>query len=132
MSRETIIFASVDKANTYPIPEILLSSLGDLKKSLHTNELWKEVLILEAIVYKNTNQHRSSLHFRKLKLVCRLLSRLKTLKLDSNIADLIKSSIVSEQVHLLATRFISVHKLLECIIEACKGAYMYIILLLTL
>jgi hypothetical protein len=115
-----------DKTNTHPLPDAVLSNLRELKKSLHQTEFWKEVLILDAICYKNTNQHRSSLHFRKLKLISRLLSRLKSLKLDSNVADLIKAPAVSaEPLHSLATRLISVYTLLERIVEACKGAYMY-------
>ena len=39
---------------------------GDSQAALERQDLWREVAILERLIYKNRSQHRSSVHFRRL------------------------------------------------------------------
>ena len=59
----------------------------DLNPILKQTLKWitKETHLLNQLIYRNSNQHRSSIHFRKVVLVKRVLTRLKGLDVQSRL-----------------------------------------------
>jgi len=100
-------------------------TLANLKKSLHQNALWSEFAILLKLLYKNTSQHKSSQHFRRLKLACRLMNRLKEFQMDAAFNALIKlhPNHHHTELYSLAKRLIAMNELVDQIVFASKEAY---------
>ncbi|KAJ3027233.1 hypothetical protein HK097_006205, partial [Rhizophlyctis rosea] len=67
------------------LPRLLFTA----RRAFCRKEFWSEVVALDRLRYKNTNQHRGSLHFRKLLEVKRLLKRLEENAPDAVIDELL-------------------------------------------
>ncbi|KAI9004717.1 hypothetical protein BC832DRAFT_592651 [Gaertneriomyces semiglobifer] len=63
--------------------------LHRLKRALSASQFPAEFASLDRLRYKNSNQHRSSFHFRKLMLVRKLLQRLREVQIEVLLEELV-------------------------------------------
>ncbi|KAK9763722.1 hypothetical protein K7432_009372 [Basidiobolus ranarum] len=66
-----------------------MKTLSFLHRALFRKDFWSEVKTLERLFYKNWNQHRNAVYFRRLYEVRRILGRLSELRIDEIVGDLL-------------------------------------------
>ncbi|XP_068730784.1 nucleolus and neural progenitor protein-like [Montipora capricornis] len=64
-----------------------IKRLDLLHCKLHGQQLWAEGAIVDALIYKNSNQHRKEKYFQGLKKVVKCLNRLQEMRIFNKVVD---------------------------------------------
>ncbi len=67
----------------------LFSSFSFYHRAFKSADFRTEIEIILRLRYKNSNQHRGAIYFRKLALICTLLKRLDAIGIASSLSDLL-------------------------------------------
>ncbi|CAG8576623.1 10730_t:CDS:2 [Acaulospora colombiana] len=66
------------------------SQLSSFALYFQRDELWEEMHLLERLFYKNKNQHKRAIYFRKIEEVRRIVNRLKEMKIGSLLSEFVE------------------------------------------